>query len=129
VLAPDLFREATILYALSLIADDSDKSSNEARTELQASWELNEAQKASEKVGLDKWSREETKRILALDQPPSSLGIAREYARLLAEAKPEDLPTNPKKSLALAEQICTLLDLPSRFVQSEEIFQATEAES
>lgn len=127
LLSPELFREATILYAISLGSDE--KSGDKIRQELQASWEENESLKAAEKRGLDKWSREETKRVLGLGESPSSVGIAREYARLLSEVKPDDLPKNPRKTLALAEQICTLLDLPSRFIETDAIFQSEDAAS
>src|SRR5439155_2425723 len=79
VLSPELFREATILYAQSLCKDASKRS--EIRAELEMSWR--DKFGANEPKGLASWSRDEGKRVVGTDEELSSVGIAREYSRLL----------------------------------------------
>lgn len=120
VLSPELYREATIRYL-----EGSPNAPKTIRDELQASY--------AEQLGsgkpkmLAKWAREEGKRVLGESEEPSSVGIAREYAALLAEAKPEDLPTASvqKRAIDLARKITEMLKLAPQTVEQEKIVEET----
>lgn len=126
LLAPELFREAAILYAISIGQDTKDAT--KIRSELEKSWKKNvEGEglgEGEEKMSLAKWSRDETKRILKLDEPPSSVGIAREYSQLVLGAEEESLPKEGRKrAIALAKKIEKKLKLPSQLVDEGEIVE------
>jgi multidrug efflux pump subunit AcrA (membrane-fusion protein) len=119
VLAPDLFREATIIYVES-ICDDAERAS--VRPKLDASYK---ALGPGEAKGLAQWSRVEGQAMLDDgDDPPSSVGIAREYARLLTD--PRNSPKPRKRSIDLAKAIVELLDLPPQVAEENEILESLE---
>jgi predicted ATP-dependent endonuclease of OLD family len=122
VLSPALFREATILYAQSLCNDTSKKT--RVRTELEESWSDKFGDSAQPK-GLAAWSRDEGKRVLGTDEELSSVGIAREYSRLLADADSEELPPKSReRAVELAKKISKMLNLPSQLLDQRDIISS-----
>jgi len=125
VLSPGLFREATIIYIESLCenAEKKDKKP-QVRPELEKSY--NERFGSGDPKGLAAWSREEGKRVLETTEEPSSVGIAREYNRLLAETDPEKLPPKTRKrAIELAKEIAAMLELPSQLAEQGDILEAS----
>lgn len=117
VLAPELFREATIRYL-----EGSPDAPEKVREELEASY--TERVGTGAPKGIAKWARSEGKRLLGEDDEPSAVGIAREYARLLADTNAEDLPTSVRKrATELANKIAEMLKLAPRTVEQEQIVE------
>jgi predicted ATP-dependent endonuclease of OLD family len=118
VLSPELFREATILYAQSL--SDAEEKKATIRKELEDSWQ--EKFGTGEIKGVASWSREEGKRVLDTKEELSSVGIATAYSRLIADADEDKLlPESRKRAIELAEKIQKLLDLPSQLAEQTDI--------
>ena len=117
VSAPVLYKKALTEYLTKLCGE----SSVSVPGEVEADWEARD-----EGSSLAHWARECGKRILGGESAPSSVGVAREYARLLADAAPADLP--PKKdrrrTSLLAKKVCELLVLESQTLAQEEIVAA-----
>jgi hypothetical protein len=117
LLAPALFREATIRYL-----EGSPDAPEKIREQLEASY--TEQLGTSAPKGIAKWARSEGKRLLGEDDEPSAVGIAREYARLLADTKADDLPTSVRKrATELANKIAEMLKLAQRTVEQEQIVE------
>lgn len=117
LLAPALFREATIRYL-----EGSPDAPEKIREELEASY--TEQVGTSAPKGVAKWARSEGKRLLGEDDEPSAVGIAREYARLLADTNADDLPTSVRKRATdLANKIAEMLKLAPRTVEQEQIVE------
>jgi predicted ATP-dependent endonuclease of OLD family len=122
VLAPELFKEATILYTQSVSGDSLKR--DEIRKELEASWVAKFS--SGEIKGLADWSRDEGQRVLETEEELSSVGIAREYSRLIADADPDSLPAKSRKrSIDLAEKISKMLDLPSQLAEQADVVART----
>jgi len=115
VLSPNLFCEATIRFVEGALDESSRRA--EVRAELAQSFSQRFASGAI--AGLAAWAREEGMRALGEDDEPSPVGIAREYARLLAEASWEDLEPHVTRSLELAGRIRDLLGLTSQYAPPE----------
>jgi hypothetical protein len=117
VSAPVLYKEALTEYLTKLCGG----SSASVRKEVETDWAARD-----EGSSLAHWARESGKRILGGESAPSSVGVAREYARLLADAAPSGLP--PKKdrrrTSLLAKKVCELLALESQTLAQEEIVAA-----
>jgi hypothetical protein len=114
VLAPELFRDATIGYLERMKTDEAARLA--IRSDLAASY----AERFSDQppVGLAAWSRDEGKRVLG--DEPSSVGIAREYVGLLAEAS-RDQCTGIERAKQLSEIMLQMLPLPSQVVEEPQI--------
>lgn len=118
VLAPELFREATIRYL-----EGSPDAPENIREQLEASYA--EQVGTGTPKGIAKWARGEGKRVLGEDDEPSAVGIAREYAALLADTKAEDLPTASvrKRATELANKIADMVKLTPQTVEQEQIVE------
>jgi predicted ATP-dependent endonuclease of OLD family len=118
VLSPELFRDATIAYAESL-CDVPEKKAT-IRKELEESWAAKFG--SGEIKGVAAWSREEGMRVLETDEELSSVGIAREYSKLIASADGAKLPAKSRKrSIELAEKVQEMLELPSQLAEQTDI--------
>lgn len=116
VLAPELYRDATIRY-LSRIAEDGDK----IREKLEASYADRFTSGAPK--GLAEWARSQGEAVLG--EEPSVVGIAREYAALLADAKPAGLPkpSARKRATELAAKIAEMAKLAPQTVEQQQIIE------
>lgn len=105
LLAPDLYLEAVINYMAALVPA---KIKETVRPTLEASW-----QQRDEKAGT--WAQEQGALLLAGD-PPSKVGLAREYSTLLEEADVVVIPkrTRQTRSVILAKKIRDMLDIPAQ---------------
>jgi predicted ATP-dependent endonuclease of OLD family len=84
--------------------------------------------KPAERVGVAGWSRSSGKAVGQLENEPSSVGIAREYTLLLAEAAtPIVSKIDSKRAEDLASWIIESLDIPSENIDQSTIFEASNA--
>jgi predicted ATPase len=116
LLAPELYREATVRFTEALrddLALDVD-----VRTHLESSFPGG----GRSPSGLAKWARSEGQAVLGTSNAISSIGIAREYARLLEAASPDQLGDR-RRPTALARRITQMLDLRPRTRSQDEIIE------
>lgn len=119
LVAPEIYREATIRYVERIAQGGS-----AVRSSLEGSYGERFANR--QPAGLAEWARDEGKKAGGLDEPPSSVGIAREYASLLAD--PEQLPSKKtrKRATELAEAVAKMLELRPQTVSQERILEDEE---
>jgi len=118
LLRPDLFREAVVTYVEKGCTELG--ITTDARKKLEESYErIVDAD--GRPSGLARWSRDEGKTILEEDDPPSSVGIASEYARLLATAEIDPDAESTRRALAVATKIGTMLQLKPQTLEQEKI--------
>lgn len=122
-LAKTLYVEALGIY-LAKILDDKGKEHGDLAAELTASFERRFGGPKGGMMGIASWAREEGQRLGNLAKPPSSIGIAREYAALLESADEADLKkSSVVRARTMAEWIRTALELPGQTVERPAIVE------
>jgi hypothetical protein len=123
-IAVDLYPKALAVYLAKLDAEaghPADETKIAQYRETLAN-HIDELQVTGDRLtsGLADWSRKVGREVAKLDAGPSSVGVAREYAALLATA---DRPPAPqlKRSKELSRWIAETLQLPKLWLEENEI--------
>lgn len=111
LVSPSSFREAVVRYLDSLAPDKGVRAKMDA---------------APATGGLSIWARVEGQKAIEADEPPSSVGMAREYALLLQGVTLDSAERNARrKAVKLARKIAEMLDLPGQTVEQDQIVDDT----
>ena len=118
VLSPESYREAAIIYVQKVL-DNPDRNADVANHMTDAY--VSRVGSGSPK-GMAQWACEEGARYLG--GPPSSVGIAREYAALIAGRDRDAFSgSSSRRAIALAERIRKMLDLAAQTLQPAQILE------
>ena len=114
-LAGELYRQAVADYVIKLMVDagKSPDDTEKAHKDFKKSFIEKFEDETKVTSGIVAWAMEESQKLGDLAQPPSKIGIAREYARILEET-PDDKFTGAAiaRSIKLAEWIQQELAVP-----------------
>jgi predicted ATP-dependent endonuclease of OLD family len=120
ILSPKQYLEATVRYVQNVCGDE--KKNDEIRRALETSY--TETFGADPPKGLAKWSREQGRIVLEEEEDISPVGVAREYALLIAEATAEELPpADRERAEVLAKQVIQMLDLQPQTLDDGQIIE------
>ena len=121
-LSGQLYREATTKH-VAAVSENVDKKAIRLLIEKSFTEEFGDESKVTN--GIAKWARVTGKEAGELTEEPSSVGIAREYSLLLADAPAESLDQKYliKRSVVLSEWIGETLNLSRQTISQEAIFE------